>query len=157
MTAHAAWLVVTLALAATLLAVAVVDLRNLRIPDILSLPLVLTGLLLAWWGPQVLPPGVTFADHLIGAAAASLLFAAIGEAVYRRSGQEALGLGDAKLFGAAGAWLGWQALPGVLLIAALGGLCYALIRRARHGPVPIAFGPWIALGFIIIWVSRGVW
>ena len=156
MTSDPLWLAVTLALTVTLLAIAIVDLRSFRIPDVLSLPLAAVGLLLAWGGSQALSPGTIFADHLIGASVAYLLFAALGEVIHRRSGLEALGLGDAKLFAAAGAWLGWQALPQVLLIASVGGLGYALIVRRRHGPQPIAFGPWIALGFLSVWLARGL-
>ena len=151
------WVAATVALTAVLLAISVVDLRHFRIPDALSLPLIVSGLLLAWALPDMLtggPPGQSaFADHLVGASGGFLLFAALGEVIFRRTGQEALGLGDAKLFAAAGAWLGWQALPAVLLIASLGGIGFALILRHRHGPSPIAFGPWIALGFIVMWLS----
>lgn len=148
------WLAVTVGLTAVLLAIAAIDLRTRRIPDTLSLPLLAAGLAVAWvW------PGLTdtrFPDHLIGAAAGFALFAAIGEVIFRRTGQEALGLGDAKLFGAAGAWLGWQALPPVLLIASLTGLGLAMLTgRAQRGAA-LAFGPWIALGFLAVWVWGAV-
>lgn len=146
------WLGLTGALFANLIAIAVVDLKTFRIPDALSLPLIAAGLVLAWALPDVLRFDTTFADHLVGACAAFLLFAALGEAIHRRTGQEALGLGDAKLFGAAGAWLGWQALPGVLLVASLSGLTAALLIRRKRGASAIAFGPWIALGFIVAWL-----
>jgi len=151
--ADPAWLAVTLALTAALLIIAVVDWRSFRIPDRLSLPLVAAGLVLGWAAPGLSGQAGWFPDHLIGAAAAYLLFAALGEVVHRRTGQEALGLGDAKLFAAAGAWLGWQGLPAVLLIASLGGLGFALLARRSHGTVKIAFGPWIALGFLVVWLS----
>lgn len=147
------WLLTTLALMLTLLLITLADLRSFRIPDILSLPLIATGLVLAWVLPDLGGQATGLSDHLIGASAAFLLFAVLGEVVYRRTGQEALGLGDAKLFGAAGAWLGWQALPLVLLIASLGGLGYALIVRRNTGGSAIAFGPWIALGFLVVWLS----
>ena len=66
--------------------------------------------------------------------------------------EEGLGLGDAKLFAASGTWLGLPLLPYVLLIAALGGLAWALIARAQGR---LAFGPWIALGFWCVWLARG--
>jgi leader peptidase (prepilin peptidase) / N-methyltransferase len=133
----------TAVLTCVLLAIAVVDLRTLRIPDVLSLPLVAGGLVVAWVLP-VLP----FWHHLWGAAVGFGLMALIGEVYFRRKGTEGLGLGDAKLFGAAGAWLGWQALPVVLLVASVAGLVFAVMQRNRR----VAFGPWLALGLWGVWV-----
>lgn len=87
---------------------------------------------------------------LVMAMVLAILLPAIGAWYHRRTGIDGLGLGDAKLFGAAGAWLGWQMLPHVLLAASLAGLVAAgLLRRRR-----IAFGPWIAAGFFAVWLWR---
>lgn len=147
------WLLATLSLTWTLLLITLEDLRSFRVPNALSLPLMAAGLMLAWVFPYIDGQATTFSDHLIGATAAFLFFSLLGEVVFRRTGQEALGLGDAKLFGAAGAWLGWQALPMVLMIASLSGLCYALIVRSKKGSSAVAFGPWISLGFLVVWLS----
>jgi len=136
-------IVTTVVLALLLLTIAVIDLRTLRIPDVLSLPLMAGGLGVAWALP-VLPVW----HHVVGAVAGFGLLALIGEVYFRRRGVEGLGLGDAKLFGAAGAWLGWQALPAVLLVASVAGLAFAVLRRERR----VAFGPWLALGFWCVWV-----
>ncbi|MGQ0567678.1 MAG: prepilin peptidase [Gemmobacter sp.] len=139
----------TVVLSGLLVAIARADLRTLRIPDGLSLMLALAGLALAAMGPR-LP------DHLVGAVVGYGLFWAIGAVHFRRTGREGLGLGDAKLFGGAGAWLGWQALPFVLLIAAAGGLAAALVQRSRGGGAEVAFGPWLALGLWAMWVRAAV-
>ena len=142
------WLAATAALLAALLAIARIDLRQYRIPDGLSLPLMAAGLGLAALRPGLV--GLPLSDHAIGAAAGFGVLAAIGAWYHRRTGIDGLGLGDAKLFGAAGAWLGWQMLPHVLLAASLAGLVAAgLLRRRR-----IAFGPWIAAGFFGVWLWR---
>ena len=138
-----AFLLETAVLAVWLGAIAVIDARTLRIPDGLSLPLVALGLVVSQ----------DLAGHLIGAGAGFLLMAGFGAAHFRLRGVEGLGLGDAKLFGAAGAWLGWQALPWVLLIGALGGLVWALVTR-RSGD--LAFGPWLALGFFVCWLGQAL-
>ncbi len=44
------------------------------------------------------------------------------------------GLGDVKLFAAAGAWVGWQGLPSVLLIGAATGLAAAFLLTRAKGP-----------------------
>ncbi len=140
-----AGLVLTLAL----LRIARVDQATLRIPDTISLSLAALGLGLAALSP---PPAL--ADRLIGAGAGFLLLAALGEGYFRWHRREGLGLGDAKLFGAAGAWLAWQALPWVLLVAAVAALVWALMAALimrRSGP--LAFGPWLALGFWVIWAG----
>lgn len=133
----------------TLLALAAIDLRELTLPDALTLPLIAAGLGVAALAfPQPL-------DHLIGAALGGTAFAALGWGWERVTGREALGLGDAKLFAAAGAWLGWQGLPSVLLFAALAGLAMALARAVtgRGGlRTPLPFGPGLAIGFWLTWV-----
>jgi prepilin signal peptidase PulO-like enzyme (type II secretory pathway) len=62
-------------------------------------------------------------------------------------------VGDAKLCAAAGGWLGWQALPLVLLIAAGGALAWLAAQGAARRGRPVAFGPWIALGWAVIWLA----
>ena len=146
----AVWLGLSAGLGLVLAAIARVDLRSLRIPDRLSLPLLASGLVLGFVCQLV--PGRMPGDHLIGALAGYLLFAAIGAGFYRWRQVEGLGLGDAKLFAASGAWLGWQGLPPVLLIAALGGLGQAMLRAAPQRHRPLAFGPWIAVGFFALWL-----
>lgn len=74
--------------------------------------------------------------------------AALEEWYFRRKGREGLGLGDAKLFAVAGAWTGWMALPFILLAASCSGLLAAFATRASSR---IAFGPHLALGFILVW------
>lgn len=134
-------LAATVVLGLLLAAITRADLRTFRIPDRLNAALAVIGLALAFAGTRPW-------DHVIGALAGYALFWAIGEVHFRRTGREGLGLGDAKLFGASGAWLGWQALPFVLLIAALGGLLAALLRRQAQ----LAFGPWLALGLWVMWL-----
>ena len=134
-----------------LAALTVTDLRYRRLPDRLTLPLVIAGLLLAV--PHGLPQ---VQSRLIGAALGFGIFWAIGAAFFRLRGVEGLGLGDAKLFAAAGAWLGWTPLPVVLLVASFGGLGQSLIGRSRADR-EIPFGPWLCLGFAACWTARLIW
>lgn len=141
-----------------LLALAAIDARHLMLPDALTLPLVPAGLAVAWAVDPALLPG-----HLVGAAAGFGVIVGIG-ALYRRwRGREGIGLGDAKLFAGAGAWVSWQGLPSVLLIAAGAALLAELALRARRGPAggaaeagaagrELPFGPWIAAGLWLTWL-----
>ncbi len=132
----------------TLLVLALIDLRTWTLPDALTLPLLLAGLGLA-------ATGVTgpLLDHAIGAGVGWGGLAGIAALFRAWRGYDGLGLGDAKLFGAAGAWLGWAALPTVLLAACLAGLALALVLRGRHeGRRAIPFGPALAAGIWAVWL-----
>jgi leader peptidase (prepilin peptidase)/N-methyltransferase len=135
----------------TLLCLAVIDHRHFLLPDVLTLPLIPAGLAVAW----LIDPAL-LSDHIVGALAGFAAFALIGFAYRRLRGREGLGLGDAKLLAAAGAWLGWQALPGVVLIGALSALALALARTAAGGTLSattrIAFGSHLALAFWLVWL-----
>ena len=138
---------VSLGLGLTLARLIQIDLATLRLPDRYTLPLIAAGLILNAIGLQTVPW-----NHIAAAATGYLLFAIIGALFYRLRGHEGLGLGDAKLLSAAGAWLGLAALPYVIMIAAVSGLVFALVRgRARRSP--LVFGPWLASGFWFMWVA----
>ena len=138
---------ITVVLGFWLVAIAAIDLRQYRVPDLLSLPLVAAGLILA-----ILDSSLTLRNHVIGAGVGYLLFALIGEAYFRYRGREGLGLGDAKLLAAAGAWTGWEALPIVIFLASCLGLAFALGSRFRGSKEErIAFAPYIAIAFWLVW------
>lgn len=139
------------ALGWTLLALAWIDARALILPDALTLPLIAAGLVVAW----AVAPGAV-ADHLIGAAAGGFAFwliARLYAAVRHRRG---LGLGDAKLFAAAGAWVSWQGLASVVLTASLAALAAVALAaaagRAVSASTRLPFGPFLALGLWLTWL-----
>lgn len=130
-----------------LLTLAVLDWRHYWLPDALTLPLAFLGLMLGLWATDVV-----LLDRIIGAALGygSLLAIALAYRVVR--GREGLGLGDAKLLGALGAWFGWQALPFILLIAALAGLGVMLATgRAKEATARVPLGTFLALAAIPGW------
>jgi leader peptidase (prepilin peptidase)/N-methyltransferase len=135
----------------TLLALAWIDIEWLILPDALTLPLLLAGLGATWLtAPEAL------ADAAIGAALGWLVFAAVAAGYRALRKREGLGGGDAKLLAAAGAWLGWQALPDVMLLAAVTALAATaalrLARRQAFNGAPLAFGPWLALAIWLVWL-----
>ena len=97
-------------------------------------------------------PGGIFADRIIGAVSGYALFAGLGLAYRRLRGVDGLGLGDAKLLAAGGAWLGWTAIPFVVLAAA-GALVFELIRTRGQASARtvVILGPWLAGA---IWLGR---
>ena len=133
-----------------LLTLAVLDAEHLWLPDAITLPLAGAGLAL---GLTFDPP---FADRLIGAVAGYGVLAAIA-ALYRAGrGRSGMGGGDPKLFGAIGAWLGWQALPFVLVLASLAALLSVAFGSARGRSVTattrLPFGAPLAVAGWAVWL-----
>jgi leader peptidase (prepilin peptidase)/N-methyltransferase len=130
-----------------LIALTGIDLDRQLLPDILTVPLVWIGLLASLWQGGDGAPPVSPRDALIGAAAGYLFLWTVFQLFRLATGKDGMGYGDFKLFAATGAWLGWQMLPLVLLLAAVVGAItgIALIVAKRHGRgVPIPFGPYLA-------------
>ncbi len=136
------------ALGWTLLALGWIDAACLRLPDALTLPLILAGLAEAAW---LEPQGVN--DRAMAAAAGYLFFRVLAWGYRRLRGREGLGQGDAKLLAAAGAWVGLAALPLVLLASSLAGLAWALRRGVPDGNVRVPFGPFLAAGIWAVWLA----
>ena len=95
-------------------------------------------------------------DRLIGAAAGygALTLVRLG---YRRlRGREGMGGGDPKLLGALGAWMGWQTLPLILLIASGTALMLAawdmMKGRAVSRATQVPLGTFMAMAAIPAWM-----
>ena len=132
-------------LVATLVALAFIDLDTQFLPDDLTLPLMWAGIVSAalGWIP------VTLGASVGGAVAGYLSLWFVFHAYRLIRGKEGMGAGDFKLLAALGAWLGWQLIPSIILLAsAVGALVgIALIVFRRHDrDVPIPFGPYLAGG-----------
>jgi len=142
-----------LALTWTLVALTGIDFDHQLLPDQITLPLLWLGLILNLW----LGLFVSIEEAVIGAVAGYGILWSVFQLFKLLTGKEGMGYGDFKLLGALGAWLGWTALPAIILIASLGGAIVGilLIVVARHGrEVPIAFGPYLAAaGFTVLLVG----
>ena len=141
----------------TLLALAWIDWDHMRLPDALTLPLLLAGLAVT-----VLRTPEDMTAHAAGAAAGYTAFRLIAWIYRRLRGREGLGQGDAKLMAAAGAWLGLAALAWVALVAALLTIGFTLLAAARRPAVAggrrlsantaVPFGPGLALAIWLLWL-----
>ncbi len=138
-------------LAAALALLSAIDLREYRLPDLLTLPLTALGLLAT---PLMLEASPLW--QTASAAIGFLLMAGIGLAYARLRGEPGLGLGDAKLMAAAGAWLGAEALASVLLWACGSAILALLLARWRGSEVSaktrLPFGPFLAFGIWLVWL-----
>jgi leader peptidase (prepilin peptidase) / N-methyltransferase len=126
-----------------LLLLALVDVEHGRLPDVLTLPLLLAGIAAAARLP--VPGLVGLGASGLGAALGFLLFAAVGRLYLAWRGRVGLGGGDAKLLAALGAWLGLEGVAPGVLAAALLGLGFALLSGSRRAEDALAFGPWLAI------------
>ncbi|NBO81639.1 MAG: prepilin peptidase [Betaproteobacteria bacterium] len=157
-------------LATLLVLLTKVDAQCRLLPDPLTGLLAATGFIAH--GMDFPPQAVTLADGIVGCAAGYLLLWLITAVFRKLKGVQAMGRGDFAMSAGLGAWLGWQSIPLVWLIASLAGLAAAGLQRLwrhwpkRDGGVPnpktsafleqrIAFGPALALGGIITWIHLG--
>ncbi|MEV3822387.1 prepilin peptidase [Aeromonas dhakensis] len=144
-------LLAALLLTWVLVALTFIDLDKMLLPDQLTLPLLWGGLLFNLTGGFV-----PLADAVIGAMAGYLVLWSLYWAFKLLTGKEGMGYGDFKLLAALGAWLGWQALPIVLLLSSLVGAIIGIsliLLRNHHQGKPIPFGPYLAIaGWIaLLW------
>jgi leader peptidase (prepilin peptidase)/N-methyltransferase len=137
-----------LAFFSVLIVVSFIDLRHQIIPDVLSIPGLLLGLAfsLTPWSE------ITWPDALVGAAGGGGFLLAVAVGFERLTRKEGMGMGDVKLLSMIGAWLGWRALPFVVLISSVSGIVLgggALLLARRGLKVRIPFGPFLAVGALI--------
>jgi prepilin signal peptidase PulO-like enzyme (type II secretory pathway) len=126
-----------------------IDFKTFLLPDYLTLPLLMLGLMsnsLAWI--EWTSPLSSWIGAIAGWGSIYIL-----NLTYRSiKGVDGIGMGDAKLLAALGAFLGWETLPYILIIASCSGLLGGYIWLKMHqqdNTQAFPFGPFIALGGII--------
>lgn len=128
---------------------AYIDWRTFRLPNIITLPMIFMGIAFN-----------VISETRFTNPSSALLGACLGfgslwilNSAYRLlKGRNGIGMGDAKLLAALGAWLGWSTLPSILLIASLSGLVGGIIwLKWRNFQLQQAFpfGPFIVIAGII--------
>lgn len=134
---------------ATLVALAAIDWDTTLLPDSLTLPLLWAGLLAAALGWTGLP----LQNALWGVLAGYLSLWSVYWVFKKVTGKEGMGFGDFKLLAALGAWLGWQAILPIVLMAsvigALVGIAMKLRSSLREGRY-VPFGPFLAGGGVVV-------
>jgi leader peptidase (prepilin peptidase) / N-methyltransferase len=135
-----------LAFTALLIALFGTDLETQRLPNVLTYPGIVAGLILSVW----VPPGML--DCAIGAAAGAAVLLAIRWAWKRATGVDGMGLGDVKMLAMIGAFLGWRQILVVLFLSsltgALVGMCLAVLRR-KSLQTRLPFGTFLALAAFV--------
>ena len=140
------------AVAACLVALSAIDWDTTLLPDSLTQPLTWAGLVAALFGWSGLPVSTALTGAVVGYLALWSVYWLFKLA----TGKEGMGHGDFKLLAALGAWLGWQAILPIVLMASVLGACVGLgmkasgqLREGRYVP----FGPFLAGGGLVLMLA----
>ncbi|HZM61831.1 MAG TPA: prepilin peptidase [Vicinamibacterales bacterium] len=136
--------------ACALIVLFVTDLQHKILPNVITVP----GIAIGFACSLFVPPG--WRDSLIGIVAGGGVLFALAEAYYRVRGQEGLGMGDVKLLGMIGAFLGWKLVLLTLVLASFAGsLAGGVMIASGRGSMKYAlpFGTFLAVGALVaaIW------
>jgi leader peptidase (prepilin peptidase) / N-methyltransferase len=137
----------------TLLALTFIDLDTQLLPDDLTLPLLWAGLFV-----NLFELFVPLSEAVVGAIVGYVSLWSVYWAFKLIRGKEGMGYGDFKLLAALGAWMGWKALPAIVLLSsavgAVIGISLVLIKRHDHQQ-PLPFGPYLAVaGAVALFAGR---
>ena len=135
----------------SLIALSMIDFDHKLLPDDITLSFLWIGVILGLFG--------LFTDStssIIGAIAGYLSLWSVYWAFKLLTGKEGMGYGDFKLLAMLGAWMGWQTLPGIILLSSFVGAIIGIsliVFRGRDRNIPIPFGPYLAIaGWIyLLW------
>ena len=139
-----------------LIALTMIDFDHMLLPDQITLPLLWLGLLVNINGVFV-----PLTDAVIGAVAGYLSLFSIFWLFKLATGKEGMGFGDFKLVAVFGAWMGWQLLPLLILMASIVGAIVGIAlmvfnNQSRQQAIP--FGPYLAAaGWITLLWGQGIW
>lgn len=131
----------------SLVVVTFIDLSHQIIPDVITLPGMVLGLIA---GSTVLPLGPL--RSLIGLVAGGGIFYLIAVLSVVILKKEGMGGGDIKLIAMMGAFIGWKGILLTIFLAALSGSVGGLLLiflKGRNRSEPIPFGPFLVLGALV--------
>jgi leader peptidase (prepilin peptidase)/N-methyltransferase len=141
-----AMLVSRLILTALLIALFGTDLETMRLPNVLTLPGIVVGLI----SSVFLPPGIV--ASAIGAVVGAAIPYAIRWIWLRARGVDAMGLGDVKMLAMIGAFLGWRQVWVVLFLASVTGAIVGVALTAGRGRsfrMKLPFGTFLAVAAFV--------
>lgn len=131
----------------SLIALTMIDIDTHLLPDNITLPLLWLGLIANYFG--------TYTDinsALWGAIWGYLSLWSVYWLFKLVTKKEGMGYGDFKLLAAMGAWMGYQALPAIIILSSLVGAIIGfagILILGRDKNIPIPFGPYLAIAGLI--------
>lgn len=140
-----------LSFAGMLLAAAVIDFETGIIPDVISVYGTAWAFVLSWCAPAFsIQPWPSPLGSLLGALFGGGVLLATARGYRAVTGREGLGGGDVKLLAMIGSFVGWEAVPAILLLSALTGtfcgIVLMVLRRDVSPTTPLPFAPFLCLG-----------
>lgn len=136
------------AFSASLVVISFIDLHYQIIPNVISLPGIVFGLVASFLGFSM----VVWLDSLIGVIAGGGFFFLVSFFFQRIRGKEGLGGGDIKLLAMIGAWIGGGSLLFVVFISSVAGTLIgggSLLFAGQKIGGRIPYGPFLVLGALI--------
>ena len=140
-----------------LLALALIDVDTMTLPNPLTQSGLIAGLVFQGWLAIAQPNGESaiasqLMTGILGAVVGLWLLELIGNVGSLAFGRTAMGGGDAKLAAMMGAWLGWKLLLLAGFIACVLGALWGggaqVLKVSQRGQV-MPFGPFLALGALL--------
>ncbi len=139
-----------------LICLTLIDYDHMLLPDQITLPLLWLGLLVNINGAIV-----PLSDAVIGAVAGYMSLFSVFWLFKLVTGKEGMGHGDFKLVAVFGAWIGWQLLPLLILMASAVGAIIGIslmVFKNHQREQAIPFGPYLAIaGWITLIWGNGIW
>ena len=134
-----------------LIVITFVDIEHQEIPDVISLPGIVVGLILMTFFRMdgSVSGASAFLNSGLGILAGGgmmFLLGVIGEFIFKK---EALGGGDVKLMAMIGAFLGWKLVILTFFLAPVMGAGVGIFMKIRFKKEVIPYGPYLSAGAII--------
>lgn len=143
---------------AVLILLAVIDIKTGYLPDVLTMPLMVAGLVVNYWHIFA-----SFTNACLGTAMGYFVIAASNVLHRRFRRQAGFGGGDAKMLAAIGAWVGLNAVMWVPALALVGPFVLTISRFVlrRHARItteipPAPFGPWLAAAGVAVMIMSSM-
>jgi len=136
----------------SLIVVTFIDLSHQIIPDIISIPGIFAGLIVAILFNVFSFYPIAWHDSLIGILLGGGILYIVAAGFEKLTGKEGMGGGDVKLLAMIGAWMGWRAIPMIILISSLTGSIIgaaSLLLAGKGLRTRIPFGPFLVLGTLV--------
>ncbi|NQT32087.1 MAG: prepilin peptidase [Candidatus Omnitrophica bacterium] len=142
------WFFVYAFFTAILIAIIFIDIEHQEIPDIISIPGIVVGILLTTifrtdGSTAYMGSFLNSAFGVLAGGGSMFLLGVFGELVFKK---EALGGGDVKLMGMIGAFLGWKLVLLTFFLAPVLGSGVGIFMKIKFKKEVIPYGPYLALG-----------
>jgi len=135
-----------------LIVISFIDLSHQIIPDSISIPGIVAGVIVTIIFNIVSTYQITWYDSLIGVIGGGGILYIVAAGFEKLTGKEGMGGGDIKLLAMIGAWMGWRAIPLIILISSLTGSIIGVVALLMAGKglrTRIPFGPFLVIGTLV--------